>query len=157
MVARENVKQDSYINNPTSAVTSRKSLCPVSPIFSWTLSLISGTFSKYPPPHKSVIPPFLLLSTHSSRNSKMGMKFVEILDQGVRMACRFHSNCPQTSRKYYHPPAPNHEDHHHHHPHNNNHSFGATAGGGDAATATAQTHFMGAGAESSNEFILFSI
>ncbi|KAK9913057.1 hypothetical protein M0R45_036883 [Rubus argutus] len=89
----------------------------------------------------------------------MGMKFVEILDQGVRMACRFHSNCPQTSRKYYHPPAPNHEDHHHnhHHQHNNHHSFGATAGGGDAATATAQTHFMGAGAEGSNEFILFSV
>nr|KYP38307.1 hypothetical protein KK1_040470 [Cajanus cajan] len=32
-------------------------------------------------------------------------KLVEILDQGVRIAARFHSNCPQTGRKYYHPPS----------------------------------------------------
>ncbi|KAL5556249.1 hypothetical protein UlMin_038485 [Ulmus minor] len=38
-------------------------------------------------------------------------KFVELLDVGARIVARFHSNCPQTGRKYYHPPsAP--EDHH---------------------------------------------
>lgn len=31
-------------------------------------------------------------------------KLVEIIDQGVRIAARFHSNCPHTARKYYHPP-----------------------------------------------------
>ncbi|KAK7400044.1 hypothetical protein VNO78_11243 [Psophocarpus tetragonolobus] len=31
-------------------------------------------------------------------------KLVEILDHGVRIAARVHSNCPQTGRKYYHPP-----------------------------------------------------
>ena len=34
-------------------------------------------------------------------------KYVEMLDQGVRIVARFHSNCPQTGRKYYHPPAVN--------------------------------------------------
>ncbi len=28
----------------------------------------------------------------------------EMLDQGARIVARFHSNCPQTGRKYYHPP-----------------------------------------------------
>ncbi|KAL8542243.1 hypothetical protein ACS0TY_003200 [Phlomoides rotata] len=32
-------------------------------------------------------------------------KYMELLDVGVRMACRFHSHCPQTARLYYHPPA----------------------------------------------------
>jgi len=40
-------------------------------------------------------------------------KLVEIIDQGVRIAARFHSNCPQTGRKYYHPPS--HSDNHAHH------------------------------------------
>ncbi|KAI9078614.1 hypothetical protein K1719_039452 [Acacia pycnantha] len=47
-------------------------------------------------------------------------KFVEMLDQGVRIVARFHSNCPQTGRKYYHPPPVSGDadadcDHHHHH------------------------------------------
>ncbi|KAH6814357.1 hypothetical protein C2S51_023375 [Perilla frutescens var. frutescens] len=48
---------------------------------------------------------------------------MELLDAGVRIACRFHSHCPQTARLYYHPPA-GHDDsgnHHHHH-----HDGGAT-------------------------------
>ncbi|XP_054790759.1 uncharacterized protein LOC129296193 [Prosopis cineraria] len=46
-------------------------------------------------------------------------KFVEMLDQGVRIVARFHSNCPQTGRKYYHPPGvsadADHQQHHHDH------------------------------------------
>ncbi|KAJ0430499.1 hypothetical protein HanRHA438_Chr17g0832201 [Helianthus annuus] len=34
-------------------------------------------------------------------------KHTEILD-AFRIACRFHSHCPQTARMYYHPPADNH-------------------------------------------------
>ncbi|KAI4333094.1 hypothetical protein L6164_017942 [Bauhinia variegata] len=49
-------------------------------------------------------------------------KFVEILDQGVRIAGRFYSNCPQTGRKYYHPPPVG--DNHQQHPHD-----GSTGGG----------------------------
>ncbi|KAJ1400277.1 hypothetical protein SESBI_29661 [Sesbania bispinosa] len=37
-------------------------------------------------------------------------KWVDIIDQGVRIAARFHSNCPQTGRKYYHPPSPSVSD-----------------------------------------------
>ncbi|CAL0326198.1 unnamed protein product [Lupinus luteus] len=29
---------------------------------------------------------------------------VQMLDQGARIVARFHSNCPQTGRKFYHPP-----------------------------------------------------
>nr|GMD69857.1 hypothetical protein Ccrd_008301 [Ipomoea batatas] len=39
-------------------------------------------------------------------------KYVALLDAGVRMAARFNSHCPQTSRMYYHPPA-KHEPNHH--------------------------------------------
>ncbi|KAG5040905.1 hypothetical protein JHK85_013381 [Glycine max] len=42
-------------------------------------------------------------------------KLVEILDQGVRIAARFHSNCPQTGRKYYHPPSLSDNHGHHYH------------------------------------------
>ncbi|KAF7836075.1 uncharacterized protein G2W53_010934 [Senna tora] len=38
-------------------------------------------------------------------------RFVEMLDQGVRICLRVHSNCPQTGRKYYHPPSVD-GDHH---------------------------------------------
>ncbi|PRQ54747.1 hypothetical protein RchiOBHm_Chr1g0317121 [Rosa chinensis] len=86
----------------------------------------------------------------------MGMKFVELLDQGVRVAARFHSNCPQTSRKYYHPPAPHHHDDNHHHDNNNN-THHALAGGDPTATATATAGMHFKNAESSNEFILFSV
>ncbi|KAM0984801.1 hypothetical protein ACFX2I_012078 [Malus domestica] len=33
----------------------------------------------------------------------MVVKWVELLDTGVRIAVRFHSHCPQTGRLYYHP------------------------------------------------------
>ncbi|KAL2230420.1 uncharacterized protein LOC105172026 [Sesamum indicum] len=42
-------------------------------------------------------------------------KYAELLDAGVRIACRFHSHCPQTARMYYHPPPPNDDAHHHQH------------------------------------------
>lgn len=42
-------------------------------------------------------------------------KLVEIIDQGVRIAARFHSNCPQTGRKYYHPPSFADNNGHHSH------------------------------------------
>ncbi|OUZ99801.1 hypothetical protein BVC80_9065g79 [Macleaya cordata] len=31
-------------------------------------------------------------------------KYVEMLDTGVRIVCRFQSHCPQTARMYYKPP-----------------------------------------------------
>ncbi|KAG8391210.1 hypothetical protein BUALT_Bualt01G0164100 [Buddleja alternifolia] len=45
-------------------------------------------------------------------------RYIELLDVGVRIACRFHSHCPQTARMYYHPPPPAHEDTHHDNHHN---------------------------------------
>ncbi|MCE3049446.1 hypothetical protein HAX54_044829 [Datura stramonium] len=33
-------------------------------------------------------------------------KYIELLDAGIRIAARFNSHCPQTSRMYYHPPTP---------------------------------------------------
>ncbi|KAM1363684.1 hypothetical protein ACFX15_028030 [Malus domestica] len=63
----------------------------------------------------------------------MGIKLVEILDQGVRIVCRSYSHCPQTSRLYYHPPRPNQEDNQLH-----NHHFGgrATSSCGGATTSS---------------------
>ncbi|KAF3786311.1 hypothetical protein EJ110_NYTH25651 [Nymphaea thermarum] len=37
-------------------------------------------------------------------------RYVEMLDMGVRIACRFHSHCPQTARMYYKPPPTDHHD-----------------------------------------------
>ncbi|KAI3928633.1 hypothetical protein MKW98_024234 [Papaver atlanticum] len=31
-------------------------------------------------------------------------KYIDILDLGVRIAARFHTNCPHTARMYYHLP-----------------------------------------------------
>lgn len=61
----------------------------------------------------------------------MGMgKLVGILDQGVRVVARFHSNCSQTGRKYYHPPAlPD------------NHSHGGVSGSGRVKEAPTATNF----------------
>ncbi|KAH0730882.1 hypothetical protein KY285_001792 [Solanum tuberosum] len=39
-------------------------------------------------------------------------KYIELLDAGIRIAARFNSHCPQTSRIYYHPPTPNKLDEH---------------------------------------------
>ncbi|OIW21248.1 hypothetical protein TanjilG_31177 [Lupinus angustifolius] len=35
---------------------------------------------------------------------------VQMLDQGARIVARFHSNCPQTGRKFYHPPPVSNND-----------------------------------------------
>ncbi|KAM1812050.1 hypothetical protein ACFX12_028616 [Malus domestica] len=90
----------------------------------------------------------------------MGIKLVEILDQGVRIVARSYSHCPQTSRMYYHPPPPSHEDPHHHHGHHNLHSGGdISSGGGDVVTAQMRcfgAKAAGAGSDT-NEFILFSV
>ncbi|TKY59930.1 hypothetical protein E2542_SST17025 [Spatholobus suberectus] len=58
-------------------------------------------------------------------------RLVEILDQGVRIAARFHSNCPQTGRKYYHPPSFTDN--------NGHHSHGGATGGGVKESAAART------------------
>ncbi|CAJ1938737.1 unnamed protein product [Sphenostylis stenocarpa] len=58
-------------------------------------------------------------------------KLVEIIDQGVRIVVRFHSNCPQTGRKYYHPPSLS--DNHAHHSHG-----GPNSGGGVKEAAAAR-------------------
>ncbi|EYU27034.1 hypothetical protein ABFS82_02G117300 [Erythranthe guttata] len=39
-------------------------------------------------------------------------KYLELLDAGVRIVWRFHSNCPHTARKYYHPPSRRDLDNH---------------------------------------------
>ncbi|ESW25588.1 hypothetical protein PHAVU_003G048800 [Phaseolus vulgaris] len=57
-------------------------------------------------------------------------KLVEIIDQGVRIFARFHSNCPQTGRKYYHPPSPS-----------DNHSHGGLNGGAGVKEASTATNF----------------
>ncbi|PON74246.1 hypothetical protein PanWU01x14_050780 [Parasponia andersonii] len=92
-------------------------------------------------------------------------KFVEILDQGVRIAARFHSHCPQTSRMYYHPPI-NAEDNHHNH-HGNGHLFfsgagvtGFGSGDGNGDGGAVQLRYCGpkaVGGASPAEFILFSV
>ncbi|KAM1503684.1 hypothetical protein ACFX13_029233 [Malus domestica] len=85
----------------------------------------------------------------------MGIKLVEILDQGVRIVCRSYSHCPQTSRLYYHPPRPNQEDKQHH-----NHHFGggATTSSGSDATKTEVHYFCPRAAADTNEsIIIFSI
>jgi len=58
-------------------------------------------------------------------------KLVEIIDQGVRIVARFHSNCPQTGRKYYHPPAL---------PDNHSHGGALNAAGAGVREAAAATN-----------------
>ncbi|KAL1533999.1 hypothetical protein AAHA92_15721 [Salvia divinorum] len=75
-------------------------------------------------------------------------KYLELLDAGVRMACRFHSHCPQTARMYYHPPA-GHEDSGHQH-------------GGGAASASARDPAAVMGSKGftrieTTDFILYTI
>ncbi|KAL8268606.1 hypothetical protein R6Q59_002404 [Mikania micrantha] len=54
-------------------------------------------------------------------------KYTEILD-AFRIACRFHSHCPQTARMYYHPPADNHS-------HSGDVKTGTGGNGGGAAVS----------------------
>ena len=83
-------------------------------------------------------------------------KFVEILDAGVRIAARFHSHCPQTSRMYYHPPANSDNNNHHNH-----HFFLYGVGGGDGGAEDVKVtkcgpKAIGTGADN-QEFILYSV
>lgn len=88
-------------------------------------------------------------------------KYVELLDAGIRMAARFNSHCPQTSRMYYHPPS-NHEDqqqysgdHRLHH-----HSYGVCRGGaaGDQSLAVMGLFFPKVEARiDSTDFILYTL
>lgn len=88
-------------------------------------------------------------------------KYVELLDAGIRMAARFNSHCPQTSRMYYHPPS-NHEDqqqysddHRLHH-----HSYGVSRGGtnGDQSLAVMGLFFPKVEARiDSTDFILYTL
>ncbi|KAF4365505.1 hypothetical protein G4B88_025684 [Cannabis sativa] len=94
-------------------------------------------------------------------------KFVEILDQGVRIVARSYSHCPQTSRMYYHPPI-NVEDQQNN---NNGHLFFSGAGltgfggevsgdGGASSSSSVQVRHCGpktVGGVSPTEFILFSV
>nr|XP_009761558.1 PREDICTED: uncharacterized protein LOC104213716 [Nicotiana sylvestris] len=88
-------------------------------------------------------------------------KYVELLDAGIRMAARFNSHCPQTSRLYYHPPS-NHEDQQqysgdrrlHHH------SYGVCRGGaaGDQSLAVMGLLFPKADARiDTTDFILYTV
>ncbi|KAG6414070.1 hypothetical protein SASPL_126787 [Salvia splendens] len=70
-------------------------------------------------------------------------KYMELLDAGVRMACRFHSHCPQTARMYYHPPA-GHEDSGHQH-------------GGGAAATSARDPAAAMGSKVADEPTLFGL
>ncbi|KAL5543488.1 hypothetical protein UlMin_007272 [Ulmus minor] len=78
-------------------------------------------------------------------------KFVEILDQGVRIVARFHSHCPQTSRMYYHPPAPANSD--------NNHNNQLLYGGGDDGGENQMRHCGPKAVRvfEPSEFILYSV
>ncbi|KAG8391211.1 hypothetical protein BUALT_Bualt01G0164200 [Buddleja alternifolia] len=84
-----------------------------------------------------------------TRAEEMG-KYMELLDAGVRIACRFHSHCPQTARMYYHPPPPAHHDNHH--------NDGATSR--EAATAAMMGRFgsngVGARIHDTDDFILYT-
>lgn len=86
---------------------------------------------------------------------KMG-KYMELLDVGVRMACRFHSHCPQTARLYYHPPA-GHDDATSGHQHQQN--DGGSCGGNtwDAAALVGRYGSKSGPRIDSTDFILYTI
>merc|ERR1711915_27227 len=48
--------------------------------------------------------PFVIEAAESfiAGSAKMA-KYMEMVDAGIRIAARFNSHCPQTSRMYYHP------------------------------------------------------
>ncbi|PIN27156.1 hypothetical protein CDL12_00072 [Handroanthus impetiginosus] len=67
-------------------------------------------------------------------------KYMELLDAGVRIVCRFHSHCPQTARMYYHPPAAHDESHHEEQLHH-----GGSGGGGAGQEAAQMRRFASKG------------
>ncbi|KAK9073453.1 hypothetical protein SSX86_007777 [Deinandra increscens subsp. villosa] len=74
-------------------------------------------------------------------------KYTEILD-AFRIACRFHSHCPQTARMYYHPPAENHR----HGGDLKTGNGGGDGGGGGGAAVSRKTGFT-----NSIDDILYSV
>ncbi|KAL0387942.1 UNVERIFIED_CONTAM: hypothetical protein Sradi_2676000 [Sesamum radiatum] len=80
-------------------------------------------------------------------------KYTELLDAGVRIACRFHSHCPHTARMYYHPPPAN-DDAHHHQQHEGVSAAGATK---EAAALMGRFGAMGAARIDTTDFILYTI
>ncbi|KAL6565644.1 hypothetical protein OROHE_004699 [Orobanche hederae] len=83
-------------------------------------------------------------------------KYLELLDAGVRIVCRFHSHCPQTARLYYHPPA-GHEDAVHHHEQQQD---GGGCGGRttrEAAAAAGAFGSKGAARIDTTDFILYTV
>ncbi|KAL0377154.1 UNVERIFIED_CONTAM: hypothetical protein Scaly_0833000 [Sesamum calycinum] len=81
-------------------------------------------------------------------------KYSELLDAGVRIACRFHSHCPQTARMYYHPPPVNDDAHHHQQQHDGASAAGATK---EAAALMGRFGAMGAARIDTTDFILYTI
>lgn len=77
-------------------------------------------------------------------------KYLELLDAGVRIVCRFHSHCPQTARMYYHPPAGHEDSGHHHHQHD-----GAAARNG--AAVMGRFGSKGGARIETTDFILYTI
>lgn len=78
-------------------------------------------------------------------------KCVELLDLGVRMACRFHSHCPQTARMYYHPPAGHDEAP------AGNHQDGVSCGGGATRDAAARYGSKSGARIDTTDLILYTV
>lgn len=97
---------------------------------------ISQTKKEYKRRVRAQIENQILQKKNFSNQYEMG-KYVELLDAGIRIAARFNSHCPQTSRMYYHPPTPNKldeqqysDDDHDLRRHNYGGSTGGATGGG---------------------------
>ncbi|KAJ7949211.1 Pituitary adenylate cyclase-activating polypeptide type I receptor like [Quillaja saponaria] len=80
-------------------------------------------------------------------------KVVELLDQGVRIAARFHSHCSQTGRMWYHPPPANSENHLDY----DNSLVGAAGSGGDVNTQMRYCGSKAVGGFDIKDFILYSV
>ncbi|KAJ7982241.1 Pituitary adenylate cyclase-activating polypeptide type I receptor like [Quillaja saponaria] len=79
-------------------------------------------------------------------------KVIELLDQGVRIAVRFHSHCSQTGRMWYHPPCNS----------NNQHNFDHSDGGdtGSSGDLSIQMLYCGSkavGGFDTKDFILYFV
>ncbi|KAH6765891.1 hypothetical protein C2S52_016874 [Perilla frutescens var. hirtella] len=81
-------------------------------------------------------------------------KYLELLDAGVRIACRFHSHCPQTARMYYHPPAGHEDSGHQRHQHD---GAAAAASSRDSAAVMGRFGSKGGARIESTDSILYAI
>ncbi|KAH6827976.1 hypothetical protein C2S53_015139 [Perilla frutescens var. hirtella] len=84
-------------------------------------------------------------------------KYLEILDVGVRIACRFHSHCPQTARMYYHPPAGHEDSGHQRHQHDAAAAAAAAASSRDLAAVMGHFGSKGGAQIESTDSILYVI